>query len=69
MSKPRVHLRPNQVVNLGNTSTYCGRTLYSVRSRPAAVTVFGSSSHHLDVTVHGALVTCETCLKRMREGF
>jgi hypothetical protein len=62
MSERKVHLRPNRVIDMGNTKTYCGRTIYYVGHNvdlSAAVVDFGD----FDATVHGTLVTCAKCLK------
>lgn len=54
----KVHLRPNQVLNIGHTKTACGRVIYGApRDMSGAVVSFAD----FDATVHDTLVTCSRC--------
>lgn len=82
MSKRKVHLRPNAVIQLGHTKTRCGVGIWPRPNREGhyetsgAVVTFRTQTivrrlgklHEVnaDVTVHGTLVTCAKCLNKMR---
>lgn len=60
--KRRVHLHYHAVVNLGRTKTACGKTIWSAeRYEQGVLEAPGMTS-----TLHGALVTCRGCLKKLQ---
>jgi hypothetical protein len=69
MTKERFHLRPEGEVTQGETRTACGRRLdLYLGTDPDATQVFRNGAFRIETTVHGTLVTCKGCLKKMRQG-
>lgn len=64
----KVHLRYNQVVNIGRTKTACG--FFTIFGTPddmsPAVVEFQDFRRKFEATTHGTLVTCENCLAVMK---
>jgi hypothetical protein len=51
------------VITLGQTRTYCGRTIFAVPDDlTTPVLECDGALYAMDVTSHGTLVTCPRCL-------